>query len=124
MVRHASSLQGVVLSLYGTGNGPSRKEAFLATIKEAIERGVLVVVGSQCLRGMVALDTYEVGQKLLELGVVSAGDMTIEAVATKMAYLFGRDLTASQLRNAMATDLRGELTVQESPRQPAQPIPF
>eukprot|EP00962_Isochrysis_galbana_P016751 scaffold4803_cov104-Isochrysis_galbana.AAC.1 len=33
----------------------------------------------QCYIGAVRLETYEVGRRLLALGVVSAGDMTTEA---------------------------------------------
>ena len=60
MITHAPNLKGLVLSLYGTGNGPSAKLAFLETISRAIDRGVLVVAGTQCTKGMVSLDTYEV----------------------------------------------------------------
>ena len=73
MVEHATTLQGLVLSLYGTGNGPSHKARFLTTIHKAIQRGIVVVAASQCQRGTVDLDAYEVGRRLLELGVVSAG---------------------------------------------------
>ena len=110
MVEHAGTLQGLVLSLYGTGNGPSHKARFLSTIQKAIQRGIVVVIASQCQRGCVDLDAYEVGRRLLELGVVSAGDMTTESVVTKMAYLFGRGLTPEEITQAMVTDLRGELT--------------
>ena len=63
------------------------------------------------MSGTVNLETYEVGRRLLELGVISAGDMTTEAVVTKMAYLFGRRLSTERLRKAMNDDLRGERTV-------------
>ena len=43
MVEHCTNLKGLVLSLYGTGNGPSRKAAFLDTISKAISRGIFVV---------------------------------------------------------------------------------
>ena len=72
---------------------------------------MLVVAATQCMSGAVNLETYEVGRKLLDLGVVSAGDMTTEAVVTKMAYLFGRKLSGERLRKAMNDDLRGERTV-------------
>lgn len=110
MIQHNTKLKGLVLSLYGTGNGPSRKRGFLQTIERAIGRGVLVVAASQCVKGFVNLETYEVGRRLLDLGVVSAGDMTTEACVTKMAYLFGRGLTDERLRRAMSDDLRGERT--------------
>lgn len=114
MIEHATSLKGVVLSLYGTGNGPSHKSDFIDTIKKAIERGVLVVAASQCTRGTVQLDTYEVGRLLLEIGVVSARDMTTEACVTKMAYLFGRGVEGADLRRAMSDDLRGELSASDA----------
>jgi hypothetical protein len=38
--------------------------------------------------------------------------MTIEACTTKLAYLMGRGLRGQRLKNAMETDLRGELTNQ------------
>jgi L-asparaginase len=50
----------------------------------AIARGICVVICSQCLRGAVSLTTYEVGRMLMQLGVVAAGDMTTEAVVTKL----------------------------------------
>ena len=102
------NLRGLVLSLYGTGNGPSSKEPFLQAIRDAIKGGVIVIAATQCLRGSVSLGTYEVGRYLLELGVVSAGDMTTEACVTKVAYLCGRGLEGDALRKAMVTDLRGE----------------
>ena len=143
MIEHASNLKGLVLSLYGTGNGPAQKAEFLSTIQLAIDRGILVVAATQCTRGTVSLDTYEVGCKLLDLGVVSAGDMTIEACVTKIAYvrappqpraqpvlapvhiarsdraafcaqLLGRNVSGERLRKMMVADLRGELTVRQS----------
>ena len=52
----------------------------------------------------------QVGRVLLDLGVISAEDMTTEAIVTKMAYLIGRGLNDRALRQAMGEDLRGELS--------------
>ena len=49
------------------------------------------------------------GKALEEAGVVSASDMTLEAIACKCAYLFGRqDLSRSEISNLMGVSLRGE----------------
>lgn len=48
-----------------------------------------MVAVTQCLRGGVSLSTYAVGVALERNGVLSGGDMTTEAVVTKLAYLFG-----------------------------------
>lgn len=109
MVDHAD-LHGLVLSLYGTGNGPSHKESFMRILHQAIKKDILVVATTQCQRGSVSLDTYEVGRRLLEIGVVSAGDMTTEACVAKIAYLVGRGLSSSELRRAMTDNIRGELS--------------
>ena len=46
--------------------------------------------------------------------MVSAGDMTLEATATKLGYLLGRqDLTIQEIRQLMTVDLRGELTPED-----------
>jgi L-asparaginase len=69
------------------------------------------VATTQCKRGGVVLATYEVGRLLEEEGVVAAGDMTTEAAATKLAYLFGRypgDMDA--VRELVGVSLRGEIS--------------
>jgi L-asparaginase len=58
----------------------------------------------------VLLDKYEVGSALKKAGVVSGGDMTTEACATKLAYLFGRLADPGRVKDMLAKDLRGELS--------------
>lgn len=62
---------GIVLEMYGTGNGPSNKENLFKAISMATERGVIVVALSQCLKGGVSLDTYSMGREFQTHGVVS-----------------------------------------------------
>ena len=60
----------------GAGNAPQRPE-LTDTLREACDRGVVIVAISQCTRGAVS-DAYETGRKLLQAGVIPGGDMTPE----------------------------------------------
>jgi L-asparaginase len=107
-------LKGLILQLYGTGNLPSIKSNLLQCLAEASEAGVCVVVTTQCHTGSVILGHYATGQALKKAGVVSASDMTLEAVTTKLAYLLGRqDLSIDEVRHLMGIDLRGEMTPED-----------
>jgi L-asparaginase len=102
-------LRGLVLETYGAGNGPVRNQAFLDALKEAADRGVVIVNCSQCHIGGVNLDQYATGRALREAGVISGGDMTAEAALTKLYYLFGKGLPPEEVQRQMQVDLRGEL---------------
>lgn len=109
------SLRALVLQLYGTGNIPSVKESFIQLLADAQEQGILVIASTQCFTGNVMLGHYATGRALQEAGVVSASDMTLEAIACKSAYLLGRqDLTNKEIGELMSVSLRGEITPPEA----------
>ncbi|VDM45557.1 unnamed protein product [Toxocara canis] len=106
--------QGVVLQSYGCGNIPSRRADIIAEIREAVQRGCIVVNCSQCLRGMVE-EAYFTGKILYDVGVISGADMTIEAAMTKLMYVIGKDeWDLPTKRKMMQHNLRGEMTVARS----------
>eukprot|EP00759_Apiculatamorpha_spiralis_P023064 PhF_6_TR26976/c0_g1_i4/m.39365/K01424/E3.5.1.1, ansA, ansB; L-asparaginase len=100
-------VRAFLLETYGTGNAPTRKQSLMDFIRIATEKNIIVVIVSQVLHGAVNLGSYEVGRKLMEVGVMSAGDMTTAATATKLAYLFGRGLDNTAVRQMLLTNLRG-----------------
>jgi L-asparaginase len=102
-------LKALVLQLYGTGNIPSIKSSFIQLLADAREKGILVIAATQCFTGSVMMGHYATGRALQEAGVVSASDMTLEAVACKCAYLFGRqDLEPKEIAELLGVSLRGE----------------
>ncbi|KAJ2922997.1 hypothetical protein H1R20_g14095, partial [Candolleomyces eurysporus] len=104
-----SPIRGVVLETFGAGNAPQRRDV-LDAMKEACDRGVVIVAITQCMKGAVS-DDYETGRTLLQAGVVPGIDMTPECALTKLAYLLGKpELSIKEVRDLMGTPLRGELT--------------
>ncbi|KAG7448040.1 L-asparaginase [Guyanagaster necrorhizus] len=113
-------IRGVILETFGAGNAPQRKDLMLA-LKEACERGVIVVAISQCAKGTVS-DAYETGRTLLQAGVVPGHDMTPECALAKLSYLLSKpELSTDDIRKLMGTPLRGELTRPMSGAVPSQP---
>jgi L-asparaginase len=118
-------LRAIVLQLYGTGNFPSVKESFIQLLADASAKGVLVVASTQCHTGSVQMGAYAVGQALESAGVVSANDMTVEAVACKIGYLYGRgDLSHAEACRLMGVSLRGEITPTEALSPPPLPSAY
>ncbi|PYY86470.1 asparaginase [Pseudomonas sp. TKO26] len=104
-----SGIQALVLECFGNGTGPSDNPAFLASLKRAHERGIVVVAVTQCHEGGVELDIYEAGSRLRGVGVLSGGGMTREAAFGKLNALLGAGLEISEVRRLVELDLCGEL---------------
>lgn len=104
-------LHGLVLETYGVGNAPDRDEAFLAEIRAASQRGVVIVNCTQCWRGSVRQGEYAAGAALARAGVISGYDMTAEAALCKLFSLFSAGLGPDEVRVLLGRNLCGEVTV-------------
>ncbi|HCW05842.1 MAG TPA: L-asparaginase 1 [Cytophagales bacterium] len=102
------SLKAVVLETFGAGNAPTATW-FIRLLKEAIERGIIVLNISQCPGGMVVQGKYETSKELQQIGVLSGGDMTTEAAVTKLMVLLG-EFGNDGAKKMIAQSLAGELS--------------
>lgn len=108
-VLETPGLKAVVLKTYGSGNAP-QKPWFIQLLKDATSRGIVIINISQCQTGMVEMARYETGLHLLDAGVISGYDATVESVLTKLMFLLGHKLTTREVRNEMTRCLAGEFT--------------
>lgn len=109
----AVPVRGAVLLAFGTGNGPDQDVEFLAALRNATSRGVVVVDTTQCHQGTVDLGEYATGNALKEAGCTGGFDITPEAAFTKLIWLLGdSSLSPSQVRALVPANLRGELSLE------------
>jgi L-asparaginase len=101
--------KAVIIRSFGSGNGPSL-DWFLTAIKETIQNGVPVINVSQCPAGEVQQSKYEAGRQYQELGVLSGGDMVLEAALLKAMFLLGQGYVGQNFSEAFLENLRGELS--------------
>lgn len=101
--------RGIVIEAFGLG-GVNVLNRGLSGIRRAVERGISVVVTTQCLYDSSDLRVYQVGNRLLELGVIQGRDMTSEAAMTKLMWALGQDMNPQEIKALFARNLAREIT--------------
>lgn len=100
----------LIVRTFGSGNASSAAW-FLKLLSDAIDGGLLLINVSQCLVGGVNQGKYATSTGMQEMGVISAGDMLIEAALTKTMALLGQGYRGEAFRKKFTSALRGEMTV-------------
>ncbi|PIE23623.1 MAG: L-asparaginase 1 [Neptuniibacter caesariensis] len=101
-------IHAVILRSYGVGNLPDSNKDFIETLHSASRHNILLVNSSQCLQADVFQGQYACSSILNQIGVLSAGEMTLEAVYTKLHFLLATCDNMSEVKERFMFAIAGE----------------
>ena len=104
------NLRAVVLESFGAGNAP-RRIWFYKALKNANDKGIIIVNKTPCATGSVEMGRYETSLNLIDAGVMSGYDITTEAIVTKLMYLLGEYDSNEKIREMLGKSICGEMTI-------------
>lgn len=101
--------RAVIIETYGAGNAPS-KEWFLSIVREASEKGKIILNVTQCMGGSVNMDIYATGKSLKAAGVSNGYDSTTESALGKLFHLLAKCGSNEDVKASLEKNLRGEIS--------------
>lgn len=109
MIDYCVELGHRAIILEGTGLGHINKECF-SQIKNAVNKGIIIFMTSQCIWGRTALTVYDTGRDLLNLGVIPLSNMTSETALVKAMWCFGNFTEEKEVIKTMTSNIANEFT--------------
>ena len=103
-------VKGIILHSYGVGNLPDQNVFLIEQLTTAVDRGAVILNISQCLQANIQQGHYACSTVLKKLGVISGGDMTLEAGFSKLHFLLATESNLLTLKQKLANNLAGELS--------------
>ncbi len=107
-------MKGILLE--GSGLGHVSKFCF-DSIKNAVDKGVVVALASQCIWGRVNMNVYDTGRDLLSFGVVPLDDMFPETGLVKLMWALGQTSDPQQAVKLFKTNIAGEFSPRTLPQE-------
>ncbi len=83
--------RGLVIEAFGLGGLHYIRRNLVEKLRMLRDKGVRVLVVTQCLYEKADLSIYEVGTQMLRAQVLSGSDMTTEAAVTKLMWALAQD---------------------------------
>lgn len=103
--------KGIIIESFGNGGLPFEGRSLLPKIKELTEKGMAVVITTQCLEEGEDVLLYEVGRKVAQHQVILSGDMNTEAIVAKLMWAMGQTASLVQVKEIIETPMAGDLTI-------------
>ncbi len=97
------------LVLEGTGLGHI-SHACLDPVRQAVEKGVIVAMTSQCIWGRVDMNVYDTGRDFLNAGVIPLEDMLSETALVKLMWTLGQTGKRDEAKKLLTTNIAGEIS--------------
>ena len=106
--------RGIILE--GTGLGHVSRACY-EPLKNAVEKGLVVAMTSQCIWGRTNMNVYYTGRDLQALGVVPLEDMLPETALVKLMWVLGQTKDGEEARRMLTTNIAGELSPRTVPEK-------
>ncbi len=107
------NIKGVVIEAFGIGGLSYIRRDLTQKITELLDKGISVVVCSQCLYERSDFSVYEVGKKALEHGVIEAFDMTSESCVTKLMWILGKTNDFEEVKKLFNHNYANEVKIRK-----------
>ncbi|WP_027856240.1 asparaginase [Marinobacterium jannaschii] len=104
-------VRAVIIQSYGVGNLPDADAELIAVLREAAAGGIQLLNLSRCLQAQVSQGAYACSAVLNEIGVISGGDMTLEAAFAKLHLLLATESDPQAMREQLQRSLAGEISL-------------
>lgn len=98
--------RGMVLEGTGLGHCP---EGLIPSLERAADESIPVLMTSQCLYGLVNMNVYSTGRRILSAGVISGLDMLPETAFVKLVWALGQTDNIKEVEKIIHTNVAGEL---------------